>query len=418
MSVRQRGKGYQIDFQWKGHRLFGACPVTSRSEAVKIEKSVKTAFKIYRFDHLDPVAQGLAMGIFTSKGWALPPDLQVPDPKHELTLGDAINDFMDADEKNRTERKVFAIDRLVESFKENTALSKITVSEILKYRKKRLEDGVSNATVNLEISALSGIFRQQLVRANSEQSNSEQTTVVMNPCSLVRKLPAKQRDTYISWVDFQRILETSDWLRPLITIMYYTGMRPTEAFDLDWSEVNFSRKIIILPPKRTKEGKNDNQKSLRDKRIPMRREVYDLLWSMRHGDGNVVRMSGRMFFHKGRPITRSTKRKCWERICRLNGLQGIDFRDLRHTFKTNLALSGVDRTIRNAIVGHATKLPVEDLYIHITDEKLLDAVNNMTFDHGQTAADFGGGEKRPVKIPSNSSEKKKGRVAARPNSLI
>jgi hypothetical protein len=41
----------------------------------------------------------------------------------------------------------------------------------------------------------------------------------------------------------------------------------------------------------------------------------------------------------------------------------------------------MDRTIRNAIVGHATRLPVEDLYIHIPDKKLLGAVDSMRFEH-------------------------------------
>jgi hypothetical protein len=54
-----------------------------------------------------------------------------------------------------------------------------------------------------------------------------------------------------------------------------------------------------------------------------------------------------------------------------------------------LAFSGVDRTIRNAIVGHATRLPVEDLYIHITDEKLLEAVDSMRFDHRTAVAPVG-----------------------------
>jgi integrase len=165
--------------------------------------------------------------------------------------------------------------------------------------------------------------------------------------------------------------------------------------------------MIILPPNGTKEGNNENQKALRDKRIPMQREVYDLLWSMRHADGNVVRMSGRVFFHKGFPITCSTKRKCWARICRLTGLQGIQLRDLRHTFKTSAAMSGMDRAIRNAIVGHATELPVEDLCIHIADAKLLSAVGDMTFDHGTTAEDLGSGEESPVKIPSKRLEKEK-----------
>jgi integrase len=257
---------------------------------------------------------------------------------------------------------------------------------------------VVNGTVNIEVSTLSGIFREQLERA----------TLELNPCSMVPRLPEAQRDTYVSAQDFQRMLEVSGWLHPVVTMLYYTGMRPSEVLDLDWSEVNFSRRMIILPPSRTKEGKNDRQKSLRSKRIPMRREVYDLLWSLRHQDDNVVQMSGRVFMHRGKTITRDTKRKCWARMCRLVGLEGVQMRDLRHTFKTNAAMSGVDRTIRNAIVGHATRLPVEDLYIHIPDAKLLEAVDAMTFDHGVTQVDFGGGEKSDVNLTSNVAEKKKG----------
>ncbi|MBI5248860.1 MAG: hypothetical protein HY912_05140 [Desulfomonile tiedjei] len=168
-----------------------------------------------------------------------------------------------------------------------------------------------------------------------------------------------------------------------------------------------SRTMIVLPPKRTKEGKNDNQKALRDQRIPMRLEVYDLLWSMRHEVSNVVKMKGGYFSARACQLPATPKRKCWTWICKLAGLQGIQLRDLRHTFKTNAAMSGMDRAIRNAIVGHATKIPVEDLYIHISDAKLLDAVDCMTFDHGTTAGDWTSGEKSPVKIPSKLLEKEK-----------
>jgi len=397
VSVRVRGRGYQIEFEWKGHRLYGACPVSSKAEALKIDKSVKTAFRIYRFDHLEPAAMEVVLGIFKNKGWTLPLELQVPDPEQELTLLSAIEDYLEADERHRVVRKRYAIDRLLAYFGEDIPLAKITVSEIKRYRKHRLNAGVSNGTVNIEVSVLSGILREQL----------EQEALEFNACSMVPRLPEGQRDTYISWQDFQQMLDVASWLRPIITILYYTGMRPSEVFDLDWSEVNFSRRMIILPPSRTKEGKNERQKALRDKRIPMRREVYDLLWSMRYGDGNVVKMTGRVFVHRDLPITRGTKRKCWARICRLTGLQGIQLRDLRHTFKTNAAMSGMDRALRNAIVGHATKLPVEDLYIHIADAKLWEAVDNMTFDHGTTAADVGVYEKSPVKIPSKRLEKEK-----------
>jgi integrase len=401
MAVRTKGSKYYIAFRWKGNRMDTSCPATNKKDAERIEKAVRNAFFIYRFDHLDPASLEVVMRIFGNKGWKLPPELDNAEPQQELTLLKGVKEYLQADERNRTQRKLFAIDRLMEYFGETTPMDKLTVSQIRKYRKRRLNSGVSNGTVNIEVSALSGIFREQL----------EQVALDINPCSMVPRLPGSQRDTYISWSDFQRMLDVADWLHPMITMLYYTGMRPSEVFDLDWSEVNFSRRMIILPPNRTKEGKNDNQKTLRDKRVPMRKEVYDLLWSLRYQDGNVVKLSGRVFTHKGREITRSTKRKCWSRICKLVGLQGAQLRDLRHTFKSNAAMSGVDRTIRNAIVGHATHLPVEDLYIHIPDHKLLEAVDSMTFEHGATHADFGDGEKSDAKMTPKSVRKEKGQGA-------
>jgi len=398
MAIRVKGTKFYVSFRWKNNRMDTVTSATNMAEAKRIEKAVKTAFKINRFDHLDPASLEVVVRAFKNKGWKLPVEIREADPQEELTLVRGIEEYLRADPKNRTERKLFAIDRLVEFFGEESPLDRITVARIKSYRLERLNVGVSNGTINIEVSALSGIFTEQLERGALE----------INPCSMVPRLPETQRDTYISWDDFQAILEVADWLEPILIVLYYTGMRPSEVFDLDWREVNFSRRMIVLPPKRTKEGKNPNQKTLREKRVPMRQEVYDLLWSQKHaGQDNVVPMSGPVFWHKGRRITRGTKRKCWARIVRLTGLDGIQMRDLRHTFKTNMALSGIDRTIRNAIVGHATRLPVEDLYIHIPDHKLLEAVDGMTFDHGSSEVSSYGGEKSDAKMTPKSAEKEK-----------
>ncbi len=372
MGVRKIGGRFYVYFNWKGNRLQTVTSAVNEAEAKRIERAVKTAFNIYRFDHLDPKALEVTLKIFETKGWKLPDELATPEPEKELTLFQGIKDYLDAAERNRTVRKVFAIDRIVEYFGDGTPMEGITVLSVRKYRDHRLAHGVSNGTVNIEVSTLSGIFRVQV----------ENRTLEFNPCTMVSRLPETQRDVYISWDQFRQMLDVAGWLKPIITVLYYTGMRPSEVFELDWKEVDFSRRMIVLPPTRTKEGKNLNQKILRDKRVPMHQVVHDLLWVMRHEGGeNVVRVSGLVFTHKGRTITRGTKRKGWAHIVKMTGLEGVQMRDLRHTFKTNLAFSGVDRTIRNAIVGHATRLPVEDLYIHITDEKLLEAVDAMQFDH-------------------------------------
>ncbi len=381
MAVRLRGKTYYVCFVWKGHRMDTATLAISEGDAKKIEKAVKTAFGIYRFDHLDPEAREVAVNIFKNKGWKIPPELQTPEPEEELTLLRGIDDYLRTDEKrNNTERKLFAIDRLVEFFQkqfllgEKVSLEQIKVADVKKYQRTRQETKVRGATINIEVAVLSGIFRHQI----------EEERLRFNPCSMVRRLPEYRRNTYISHSDFQRMAELAGWLRPIIVMMYFTGMRPSEVFDLDWSEIDFSRRMIILPPERTKEGKNENQEFVEPKSIPMRWEVVELLQSMRHQEGNVVHISGRVFTHKGKPITRQMKRKCWARICKVTRLSGLQLRDLRHAFKTNLEMSGVREVIVDRVVGHATQLEVRKGYIHVSDNELLAAVDNMTFDHGST----------------------------------
>jgi integrase len=395
MAVRQIGGRFYVYFNWKGNRLQTVTAARSEAEARKLEKAVKTAFNIQRFDHLEPEAKEWVIRTYEAKGWKLPEELDTREPEKELTLFVGIKDYVGASEKNRVTRKVYAIDRLVEFFGEATPLDEISVFEVRKYRDHRTAGGVSNATINIEVSVLSGIFRVQLEKRKLE----------FNPCSMVSRLPENQRDVYVTWDQFQQMLGVAGWLNPILTLLYYTGMRPSEVFELDWKEVDFARRMIVLPPKRTKEGKNLNQKILRDKRVPMRQEVYDLLWEMRHEGGDkVVRVSGPVFTHLGREITRGTKRKCWARIIRLTGLEGFQMRDFRRTFKTNLAWSGVDRTIRNAIMGHSSNVPVEDRYIHLTDEKLLEAVETMKFEHGTDHGDVGEPDK------SHESHTKKGQT--------
>lgn len=65
-------------------------------------------------------------------------------------------------------------------------------------------------------------------------------------------------------------------------------------------------------------------------------------------------------------------------------------------------------TVRITIVGHATYLEVRKLYIHCSDNKLVEAVNKMTLDHGPTAISQSGRKKSDAKMTPNSVSKRIG----------
>jgi integrase len=189
-------------------------------------------------------------------------------------------------------------------------------------------------------------------------------------------------------------------MRDLLALLYYTGMRFGEAVNLRWEMYKPDRRVLVLPPSVTKEGKNSRTARLKPKRVPLRREVVELLEALRTRRGvNVVQAVGLVFgyagkFHnrsdtrQGKPVDRSMVRKCWDRAITRTGLDGLQIRDFRHTWKTNAQRSGMHPAVANAIVGHSSVRPVEDRYIRVSDEDLLRAVDSMTFDHGSTELDF------------------------------
>jgi integrase len=389
MGIMKIGEKYYVSFKWKGHRIRTVTPATNASDAKRIEKSVKTAFRIGNFAHLEPDCLEVVMRTHENKGWALPPELATPYPEEELTLIKAVKDYLQADPKHRTERNLYAIDRLMEHFGEQYVLANIKVPQIRQYQRDRLKT-VEGATVNREVTVLSGIMRFQV----------EGEALDANPCTMIKRLPENERDPYLSWDDFNRLLDHSWWLKDVITMMYYTGMRFGEVTSLRWEMYKPERRMVVLPPKATKEGKSTKKIKVKPKRVPLRSEVVELLESLRKSeDGKVVKAAGLVFTyqgrykdhcgtHPGKPMNRSMVRKAWLLAIREAQLEGLQIRDLRHVWKTNAQRSGMDPTIRNAIVGHSSQRSVEDRYIKVSDAELLKAVDEMRFDHGNTELDF------------------------------
>ena len=362
-----------------------ATSATNVVDARKIEKAVKTAFKIYRFDHLEPTSLEVVMRIFNNKGWVLPTDLSTVGPEKERTLLTAIKDYLEMDARHKSKRNLYAIDRFVEFFGESKPLREIKAFHVKQYRSER-QLVVENGTVNREFSVLSGIFRVQIELENIDY----------NPCAGIRGLPANQRDTYLSFADFNRLLEHSWWLKEILLMLYFTGMRFNELVAVRWEMYKPNRRMLVLPPQVTKEGKSERKLKLQSKRIPLRREPFELLEFMRKGSGNqLFHATGPIFIYQGRyknhcgtyqgkPISWSMVKKAWKLAIGKADLKGLQMKDLRHSWKTNAHRSRMDATTRNCICGHSSRRAVEDLYINLSDEELLKAVDEMTFDNGWT----------------------------------
>jgi integrase len=266
-----------------------------------------------------------------------------------------------------------ALGNLVEKLGKDTPVKSIWIPRLKVYQMERVKDGAAPATINRELSTLSRLFGVLI----------ENQILDTNPVRLVKSLSCKsgEREVYLSFPDVHRIAEhCPDWFRSIIWTAYYTGMRRGEILGLIRKQVNVTNRIIYLKPDETKEG--------HAKRIPIHEELVPVLQ-------NVLKVTSigaeRVFLiqdQKGvRPIGMETFKNCWPRACESLRLEKPwpKFHDLRHTWRTNARRSGVDAQIAESIMGHWCKgKSVNNRYGRIGDKELLDAIDKMTFYHGET----------------------------------
>ena len=81
MGIMKVGEKYYVSFKWKGNRIRTVTPATNASDAKRIEKSVKTAFRIGNFGHLEPDCLEVVMRTHENKVGPCRPSLLLPIPK-------------------------------------------------------------------------------------------------------------------------------------------------------------------------------------------------------------------------------------------------------------------------------------------------------------------------------------------------
>jgi integrase len=288
-----------------------------------------------------------------NQGWEMPPELAptpIQDPSKVFTLWDAVQVYVN-DESfkclSKPDRYEQAIFHLVKYFGKNKALKDLWIPDLKLYRTHRSSNRASNATINREISALSGIFRVVV----------EHQIIDSNPCRLLKRLSEKssQRHVYISFDDIQRIIaQCPEWYQDMILVSYFTGMRQGEVHKLRWSRINLNTRIISFHDTETKE---ENRK-----RVPIHKSLLSIFDRI----GKVRSLSDDRLFK----TSSQSLRMPWVRA--LDKLQWSDprprFHDLRHTWKTNAVSSGIDSEISEAILGHEGRaLSVSERYGIISD---------------------------------------------------
>lgn len=174
--------------------------------------------------------------------------------------------------------------------------------------KKRLEDGVSHATVNRMLEVVRAILR----RAEREWEWIEKAPYI-------RMLPEpKRRVRWLKREEAMRLIDCSPkHLKGLIRFSLATGLRKSNVTGLTWQQVDLERRVAWIHADQAKAGRSIN--------VPLNDDALDVL------NSQIGKHPEYVFVYRGKPL-QETNTKAWKNALKRAGIQNFRWHDLRHTW--------------------------------------------------------------------------------------
>lgn len=252
--------------------------------------------------------------------------------------------------------------RLLEKEFGKRPLYDFTEEEILNYRDD-IAGIFTNITSNRSLFILKQIFKHGL----------ELNAIKEDPVASIPYLSEKeqQRNIFLMPVDLDKLIKACDDVKPtkrlraLIFLGAEHGASKQEALSLLWDDIDFDFEGVgLIRFFRTKNGMERTEFLMPRTKKALLEWREHLNWT-RHrkkikddGPGFVFTMLD------GTPLKRFDT--SWRKVRKIAGFEDLHFHDLRHTYCSNLLLSGADLKDVKEMIGHR-ELAMTDRYAHLTN---------------------------------------------------
>ena len=342
MSVYKRPgqQEYSFDFRYRSQRFSGSTGCTARREAEKFEEAERTRVKSLYVDGTKPFSFRTAASLYWEEIG-----------QHHANSKDTLR----------------SLEWLQDQIGATTMLMDLSDATVARAVAKRRGEGVSNATVNRTVTQpLRAITRR------ARRTWKQQVQEIAWTDHLLEEAQERVREASAGEEEALEASVRSDYA-PALRFAMLTGCRRMEIVGLEWPRVDFfNREFTVL-------GKRNRKRV-----IPMTREVYALLWSLKDYHDTAV------FTHivkrprpgqtKGdrEPITKEGFKTEWRRTRGRSKVKDFRFHDTRHTAATRLVRATGNLKLAQHLLGH-TELATTSRYSHVTKDDLragLEAVDN------------------------------------------
>jgi len=241
-------------------------------------------------------------------------------------------------------------------------ISSIRELHIDKYKAQRLETisrygrPISKATTNRELALLKTMFNYAIKR------------------NWLRKSPLR----VLSEDEFKQFYnEAAEHFKPILIMAYTTGMRVSEILNLKWENVDLDKGYLLVV----------NTKSGYSRQIQINSLLHDTLKSLEYSGSSEY-----VFYYRGERI--GNIKTAFNAALRRSGVKKFTFHDLRHTFATNLVMSGIDLITVGELLGNRS-VQMTMRYSHPTPDHKKKAVENLNIDLNGHKMDINKGSRKP-----------------------
>jgi integrase len=333
--IYKRKKHWHMDVTVNGVRYREALDTTDRREALALEKK-----------RVAEIQQGKAASK-SGREFARRPFVE------------AAKAYLEARKPHVSERTIqFEVERLkpLSAFFGDRPLLRVKAEDIGSYQKRRLEQGVSGRTVNMEV----GVLRRMLKRAKVWNTVSEDVKTFPEHAREIGRVLVPEQKRKL----FETAASKPDWIvaHCAAVLAVSSTCRGVELKNLRWQDADLFNRVVSIKRSKTDAG---------HRTIPLNSDAtvaLARLWERAQALGTTEPDHFVFPACEGEHIdpTRPQKswRTAWKSLTRAAGLPGFRFHDLRHQAITELAEAGASDATLMALAGHMSRRMLEH-YSHV-----------------------------------------------------
>ena len=245
--------------------------------------------------------------------------------------------------------------RWLDQFLGGKYLDSITRDDIEIIIDAKLEQGVSNATVNRNMEVVRAILRKCAI---------EWEWIDRVPHVRMLKEP-KRRIRFLSHEEAKRLLEElPEHLSDMAAFSLATGLRQANVTGLQWSQVDLSKHLAWIHP--------DQAKARRAIPVPLNGDAIKII-EKRNGIHPT-----HVFSYRGKPITQVST-KAWYGALKRAGIDNFRWHDLRHTWASWHVQNGTPLFVLQELGGWESSEMVRR-YAHLSASHLATYANELSIE--------------------------------------